>query len=72
MVPERDMRMEPSVSKLAAWLERQLPGPDDIEELGYGAWRRSIDGAIVERSLDLRPVAPEYQEEFCQAVVEAN
>lgn len=61
-----------STHALGSWLARQLPGPNDIDELGYGAWLRDSDGETVVRSLDLRRMNPEHQEQFCNAALEAS
>jgi hypothetical protein len=50
--------------ELAAWLRGRLPGPDDIEHLGYGPWVRQRDGAHIPRTLDLRAFAASYRDRF--------
>ena len=54
--------------ELAIWLSSLLPGPDDEEELGYGAWLRKSDGEIISRHLDLRELTGANQYRFNQAV----
>jgi hypothetical protein len=53
------------------WLLDQLPGPNDVEELGFGAWLRNSDGATILRVLDLRSVTPANQIAFCCAAKQA-
>lgn len=56
---------------LRQWLLEQLPGPNDELELGYGAWFRNSDQAIIVRSIDLRSMTVENQRLFCDAVKRA-
>ncbi len=56
---------------LRDWLISQLPGPDDIKELGYGAWLRASDEEHMVRNIDLRRMAPKYQALFCAVVKRA-
>jgi hypothetical protein len=56
---------------LRQWLLEQLPGPDDDEELGYGAWLRSSDQTSIVRVIDLRLMTAENQRLFCDAVKRA-
>jgi len=56
---------------LRAWLLEQLPGADDEEELGYGAWLRVSDDTIVMRVIDLRQMTPENQARFCEGIKRA-
>ena len=56
---------------LHAWLLSQLPGPDDEEELGYGAWGRASDNASVLRFIDMRLMTEQNQRLFCEAVKRA-
>jgi hypothetical protein len=56
---------------LAAWLRSRLPRAEDQEDLGYGPWRRVLDGAIVPRTLDLRAFAGAYQQAFEDGVLRA-
>jgi hypothetical protein len=42
-----------------------------MEDLGYGPWLRTSDQAIVERSLDIRELAPKCRSLFDAAVVSA-
>lgn len=57
----------PEGPQLRRWLLDQLPGPDDEEEIGYGAWVRASDDQVIVRSLDLRLMKPENQGLFCKA-----
>jgi len=56
---------------LREWLLEQLPGPDDEEELGYGAWLRVSDDTSIVRVIDLRQLTPENQDHFCEGVKRA-
>lgn len=56
---------------LRDWLLARLPGPDDDEELGYGAWHRAADDTCIVRSIDLRQMTPENQALFCDAATRA-
>jgi hypothetical protein len=56
-----------SAAPLRQWLLEQLPGPNDVEELGYGAWFRSSDQTIIVRSIDLRLMTAENQRLICDA-----
>jgi hypothetical protein len=56
---------------LRQWLLDQLPGPDDEEELGYGAWGRASDNGTVRRFIDVRLMTPENQRLFCDAAKHA-
>ena len=60
-----------SSAPLRAWLLEQLPGPDDEEELGYGAWWRVSDDTSIRRVIDLRKMTAENQDRFCEAVKHA-
>src|SRR5215510_1385886 len=57
---------------LAAWLNQQVPGPSDVDELGFGAWLGSSDGSTIVRTIDLRRMKPRHQVQFCQAVLDAR
>ena len=57
--------------ELAIWLRSLLPGPDDVEELGYGAWLRKSDGEIISRHLDIRELTVGNQNRFNQSVLRA-
>jgi hypothetical protein len=52
---------------LGEWLLAQLPGPTDIDELGYGAWLRQSDQTIVARHIDTRNLTSANQRLFCEA-----
>jgi hypothetical protein len=41
-----------------------MPGPDDLEHLGYGPWLRESDQQIINRYLDLRELTPLNQHLF--------
>jgi len=56
---------------LAAWLRSRLPGPDDVEHLGYGPWLRQRDGAQIPRQLDLRAFTDLYRDRFEDAALRA-
>lgn len=58
-------------SDLRGWLLSQLPGPDDEDELGYGAWFRASDEQVVRRSIDLRLMTAQNQRLFCDAARQA-
>jgi hypothetical protein len=60
-----------TAAPLREWLLSQLPGPNDEEELGYGAWGRASDNASVLRFIDLRLMTSENQGLFCEAVKRA-
>ena len=49
----------------------QLPGRDDEEELGYGAWLRNSDQTIIVKFIDLRLMTVENQRLFCEAAKRA-
>jgi hypothetical protein len=53
--------------ELATWLGTLLPGEADIEELGFGAWLRSVDEEVVPRVLDIRNLTPANQRRFNNA-----
>lgn len=57
-----------SEPQLQSWLFKQLPGPDDVQELGYGAWLRTVDEQITMRKIDTRLMTAENQRLFCEAV----
>jgi hypothetical protein len=64
---------EPMGSReLREWLLGQLPGPEDIEELGFGAWLRTSDRQTIVRCLDLRQMTVENQRLFCEAAKRAR
>lgn len=56
---------------LRQWLFDQIPGPDDEEELGYGAWLRTSDNTVVVKCIDLRLMTKENQKVFCDAAKHA-
>jgi hypothetical protein len=56
---------------LAIWLRSLLPGPDDVEELGYGAWLRKSDGEIISRHLGIKELTEGNQNRFNQSVLRA-
>jgi hypothetical protein len=56
---------------LRQWLLEQLPGPNDEEELGHGAWFRNSDQTEIVRFVDLRLMTVENQQLFCDAVKRA-
>lgn len=60
-----------SDAPLRGWLLDQLPGPDDEEELGYGAWWRASDNTSIPRVIDLRLMTDANQGLFCDAVKRA-
>jgi hypothetical protein len=57
--------------ELQNWLRQQLPGPEDIQEVGIGMWIRAADNAHIERHIDLRLMTAENQRLFCQAAKRA-
>jgi hypothetical protein len=61
----------PSGRTLRSWLLSLLPGPNDDEEIGYGAWYRTADNETVVRRLDIRELTPANQRLFHNAVLEA-
>jgi hypothetical protein len=65
------LAVDPASGELHRWLVEQLPGPDDEEEIGYGAWARRSDGQVIVRYLDLRLMTPENQRPFCRAAKNA-
>lgn len=60
-----------AVDPLRDWLLKQLPGPNDEEELGYGAWFRNSDQTVIVRFIDLRLMTVENRQLFCEAVTRA-
>lgn len=62
---------EPAAQRLKHWLLEQLPGSNDEEELGYGAWLRTADQQVVVRHIDLRLMTIENQQLFCNAAKRA-
>src|SRR5438067_234818 len=66
-----ELAMEPTAKFLHRWLLEQLPGPEDEEEIGYGAWLRAADGQVIVRYLDLRLMEAENQRLFCRAAKQA-
>ena len=56
---------------LRQWLLSLLPGPDDKEEIGIGAWHRAADDQTIVRHLDIRELTPENQRLFHTAALEA-
>jgi hypothetical protein len=65
--------MDDSAEGLAMrdWLLSLLPGPEDEEEIGIGAWHRSTDDQTIVRHLDIRELTPQNQRRFHTAVSEA-
>jgi len=65
--------IEPSPEgiSLRDWLRAQIPNPQDEQELGYGAWLRTADNAVVVRHLDLRELTTVNQRLFHAAVLAA-
>lgn len=61
-----------SGQSLREWLLTLVPGPGDIEELGYGAWVRSKDQQVIQKSLDVRELTPENQRLFHEAALRAG
>jgi len=57
---------------LRDWLLALLPGPDDEEEIGYGAWYRAADSQTVVRHLDIREFTPENQRLFHTAALKSS
>jgi len=62
----------PPAQALREWLLTLLPGPSDIEELGYGAWFRPEDQHVIPKSLDVRELTPENQRLFHHAALRAG
>jgi len=60
-----------TAKKLRQWLLEQLPGPNDHQELGYGAWHRVADDQFIVRVIDLRRMTALNQWLFCDAVKRA-
>ena len=58
---------EVTAEPLRHWLLEQLPGPEDEEEIGYGAWLRNADQTIVAKFIDLRLMTVENQRLFSEA-----
>jgi hypothetical protein len=67
-VVANQLALDPSADALHHWLVEQLPGHEDEEEIGYGAWVRQADGEVIVRHLDLRRMTPKNQQLFCTAV----
>jgi hypothetical protein len=65
------LEADPAQRELRAWLQSLLPGPDDIEELGYGAWLRKADQEPIARLLDMRQLAKPDQDAICAAALAA-
>jgi hypothetical protein len=65
--------VEESVAGLTLrnWLLSLLPGPDDEQEIGIGAWYRTADNQTVVRHLDVRELTPQSQRLFHNAALEA-
>ena len=57
---------------LRQWLLTLVPGPGNIEELGYGAWVRSEDQQVILKCLDVRELTPENQRLFHEAALRAG
>jgi hypothetical protein len=66
-----ELRKVPCAEAFADWMQSQIPGPDDLPYLGYGAWRRAVDGEIIARDIDLRGLTDENIRLFCQGAKEA-
>jgi hypothetical protein len=62
----------PTAQALRKWVLEQLPGPDDEEELGYGAWWRASDQKSILRYIDLRNMIPDNQHLICEAAKRAG
>lgn len=62
----------PNAEALRDWFLKLLPGPDDEEELGYGAWFRKADQQVVSKSLDLRELTAKNQQLFQEAAKRAG
>jgi hypothetical protein len=56
---------------LRDWLLRLVPGPEDVQHIGYGPWVRITDEEIVPRKLDLRDLSPTNRRLFTQAALKA-
>jgi hypothetical protein len=56
---------------LRGWLLSLLPGPEDEEEIGIGAWHRTADKLTVVRHLDIRELTSENRGLFHDAALEA-
>ncbi len=67
-----EVKSDPSQNELYLWLQTLLPGPGDIEELGYGAWLRAVDQEPIERTLDMRQLAKSDQDAICLAAIRAS
>jgi hypothetical protein len=65
------LALDQATVELHDWLVKQLPGPDDIEEVGYRPWFRVSDRQLIARHLDLRLLAPKHQQAFCEAAKNA-
>ena len=56
---------------LADWLYSLLPGPNDIEHIGYGPWVRATDSEVVSRVFDVRELTKENRHFFHEAAIRA-
>jgi hypothetical protein len=65
--------MDDSAEGLALrnWLLSLIPGAEDEEEIGIGAWHRTADDRIIRRHLDIRQFTPESQRLFQSAALKA-
>jgi len=67
-----ELHGSPEADALRSWLESMMPGPSDIEELGYGAFLRVKDQEVVPKSLDVRELTPKNQRLFHEAALRAG
>lgn len=56
---------------LREWLFSLLPGPDDLEHLGYGPWVRKSDDEVIPRVLDIRELTEDNRKLFHAAAFRA-
>src|SRR5262249_48666055 len=62
-----ELKATPAEKRLRDWLLSLLPGPHDVDHVGYGPWFRVADQEMIERFLDLRELTVENQQLFHQA-----
>ena len=57
---------------LGEWLYSLLPGPNDIEHIGYGPWVRTTDNQVVSRVFDVRELTKDNRHFFHSAAIRAH
>ena len=67
-----ELRDSDDEKPLRDWLYSLLPGPEDVEHLGYGPWLRKSDGEVIQRVLDIRELTKDNRTLFHTAAFRAH